>query len=88
MTNRLADVRGLDPTQPAIGAYAVTPSDTVDLPEAIRAVTIGTAAGTISFVGLDGVTYTTGLLPIGTYPLFAARIRNTGTTATGLTGWA
>ena len=82
------DTFSVSPTGPAMGAYAVTPSDTVDLPEAIRAVTIGTAAGTLSFVGLDGVTYTTGPLPIGTYPLFAARIRNTGTTAKGLTGWA
>ena len=82
------DTFSVSPTGPAMGAYAVTPSDTVDLPEAIRAVTIGTAAGTLSFVGLDGVTYTTGPLPIGTYPLFAARIRNTGTTAAGLTGWA
>jgi len=33
------------------------------------------------------VTYTTGPLPVGTYPMLARRIRATGTTATGLTGW-
>lgn len=72
---------------PALGAYAITPSNTVDLTESIRAITIGTAAGTISFIGRDGQTYTTGSLPLGTYPLFASRVLATGTTATGLTGW-
>lgn len=72
---------------PAIGALAVTPSDSVDLARRIRAVTIGIAGGTISYVGWDGVTYTTGPLPVGTYPMLALRIRATGTTATGLTGW-
>lgn len=72
----------------AIGAFAVTPSDSADLSKAIRAVTIGTAGGTLSFVSSkDGLVHTTGPLPVGTYALFAKRIRATGTTATGLTGW-
>lgn len=74
-------------TAPAQGAMIVSPSNTVDLAEPIRALTIGTAGGTLSFVGRDGATYTTGPLPVGTYPLEAVRIRATGTTATGLTGW-
>lgn len=72
---------------PAIGSYAVTPSDGADLPETIRAVTLN-AGGTLSYVGLDGATYTTAALPAGTYALSASRIRATGTTATGITGWA
>ena len=73
---------------PAIGALPITPSDSADLPTTIRAVTIGAIGGTLSFVSsLDGQTYTTGPLPMGTYPLCAQRIRATGTTATGLTGW-
>ena len=71
---------------PALGALAVTPSDSTDLATAIRAVTLG-GGGTLSFVGVDGVTYTTGDLPAGTYALRAIRIRATGTTATGITGW-
>ena len=71
---------------PALGAFAVTPSDSADLAEAIRAVTIN-VGGTLSFIGLDGVIYTTAALPAGTYALSAARIRATGTTATGITGW-
>ena len=72
----------------AIGALAITPSDTADLSAEIRAITIGTAGGTITFVSSrDGASYVTGPLPVGTYPVFAARILATGTTATGLTGW-
>ena len=71
----------------AIGAFAVTPSDSADLAGHVRAVTIGTAGGVLVYDGWDGVTYTTGPLPVGTYPMLARRIRATGTTATGLTGW-
>ena len=71
----------------AIGCFAVTPSNDTDLSAPVRAVTIGTAAGTISFIGLDGETYTSGPLPIGRHDVNARRIRATGTTATGLTGW-
>jgi hypothetical protein len=76
---------GTGRTSPAIGAVAVTPSDTTDLDFSIRAVTIN-GAGTISYI-LDTVTYTTGTLPVGTYAMQADRIRATGTTATGITGW-
>lgn len=74
-------------TASAIGAYAVTPNDSTDLTQTIRAVTIN-GSGTVSFVSsIDGQTYTTGALPVGSYPLFASRIRSTGTTATDITGW-
>ena len=72
-------------TGPALGAFAVTPSDSTDLQSSIRAVTIN-GDGALSYVS-GGLTYTTGVLPAGTYPLFADRIRATGTTATGITGW-
>jgi len=72
---------------PAVGAFLIAPSDAANLPNDIRAITIGTAGGVIVFDGWDAVTYTTGPLPVGTYPLLARRVRNTGTTATGLTGW-
>ena len=72
----------------AQGAFAVTPSDTVDLPAPIRALTIGTAGGTVSYIHTrTGETHTTGPLPLNTYSLEAKRILATGTTATGLTGW-
>lgn len=79
--------RSLGSTAPAVGAFAIVPSDSTDLPAAARAVTIGTAAGSISYIDREGQTHTTGPLPIGTYPFFAYRVLATGTTATGLTGW-
>lgn len=78
----------LGPTGPAIGALAVTPSDSSDLARAVRAITIGGSGGTISFVSSrDGASCVTGPLPPGTYALCARRICATGTTATLLTGW-
>ena len=71
---------------PAIRAFAITPSNTVDLVDHIRAVTLN-VGGVLVYHGWDGLTYTTAALPAGTYPLLARRIRATGTTATGITGW-
>ena len=68
----------------AIGAFAVTPSATA-FDEPIRQVTIN-GGGTITYTSsVDEKSYTTGVLPVGTYPLFASHI--TGGTATGITGW-
>jgi hypothetical protein len=85
MSNPWRDVNG-DVTAPAIGALAITPSDSVPLARPIRALTIGTDAGAVSY-RWQGVTHTTGPLPVGTYALRADQILATGTTATGLTGW-
>lgn len=73
-------------TGAALGAMAIVASDSTDLPEEIRAVTLG-GAGVLKYVGSDGATYTTGELPVGTYAMFARRILATGTTATKITGW-
>lgn len=85
MPGQFNDTRNV--TMSAIGAYAVTTSDSVDLTQPCRSVTIN-AGGTLSFVSsVDGATYTTATLPAGSYPLMATRIRATGTTATGITAW-
>lgn len=74
-------------TGPAVGAYAVTPNDSTDLDQPIRMVTLA-GEGTLSYISsLDDATYTTGILPAGSYPLFASRILATGTSATDITGW-
>lgn len=73
-------------TGPAVGCIAVSTSDSTDLASDIRAVTIN-GSGVIAYIGWDGVAYTTNTLPAGTYPLLARRIKATGTTATGITGW-
>lgn len=73
-------------TGPALESFAITPSDSADLSTHIRAITLN-QGGTLSWDSYYGTTHTTAALPAGTYPLFARRIRATGTTATGLTGW-
>ncbi|WP_323717503.1 spike base protein, RCAP_Rcc01079 family [Paracoccus aminovorans] len=65
---------------------APTPSDNADLPDAIRAVTVG-GAGTLAWRGPGGGINQTSVLPAGTYAINADRILATGTTATDLTGW-
>ena len=72
---------------PAVGSYAVTPSDDTDLAQSIRAVTIN-GSGTLSYISsIDGQTYSTAVLPVGGHAVHARRIRATGTTATEITGW-
>lgn len=77
---------GKSATGPALESFVITPSDSADLPTHIRAITLN-AGGKLSWVSVHGATHTTAALPPGTYPLLASRIRATGTTATGLTGW-
>ncbi len=71
---------------PSLAPVAITPNNDDDLATPIRMITIN-GAGTISIIGLDDVTYTSGVLPVGSYPCFAKRVRVTGTTATDITGW-
>ncbi|WP_136652426.1 spike base protein, RCAP_Rcc01079 family [Paracoccus aeridis] len=72
---------------PAMGSFPITPADGADLATDIRAITLN-AGGTLSWVSSENnAVQTTAALPPGTYPLLARRIRATGTTATGLTGW-
>lgn len=85
MPGQFNDIRNV--VMPAIGCEAVTPSDSTDLTTPCRQVTIN-GSGTVSYISsIDGQTYTTGALPVGSYPLFASRIRSTGTTATDITAW-
>jgi hypothetical protein len=80
-----------------LGSFPVTPNNDANLPEKIRQITIGGNGGIVVYDGWDGLTYDTGILPQGSYPMFAQRIRVSGTTAignrsvsttaTGITGW-
>lgn len=75
-------------TGPALSAFAITPSDSNDLPAPVRAVTIGTLPGTVRYThARTGAICPTGPLPVGQHSIWAKRIWYTGTTATGLTGW-
>lgn len=72
---------------PALGSYAIQPSNTADLPEVVRAITIG-LPGVIRWRGEDGQDYATAELPAGTYAMRAVRVLATGTAAGQITDWA
>lgn len=75
---------GLD--APAHSAFAVTPSDTVDLAIATRAIYVG-AAGDIKVDMVGAGTVTFSAVPTGSVlPARVKRIYATGTTATTLIG--
>ncbi len=66
-------------TAPALYVFAITPNDSTDLPDHIRAVDLG-AAGVIAYHDWDGVSRVTGILAAGQHMLPARRILATGTT--------
>lgn len=73
-------------TSPAEAAHAITPSDTLALPTATRAVYVG-GAGNLRVRLVNGDTVT--LPGVGggmIYPLRVSHVLATGTTATGLVG--
>ena len=74
------------PTAPITSGFDVTPDDLTDLPVLTRAFLVGGAGdGTLDFA--DGTTLTLPNLSEGViYPIRAARIRATGTTATDIKG--
>lgn len=70
---------------PPTGGFAITPSDSTDLPQVTRALNVGTA-GTLRVLTQDGsdvtLTVAAGIL----VPLRARRILQAGTTADQLVG--
>jgi hypothetical protein len=66
--------------------FAVTPSDSVDLPETTRALYVG-GAGNVRLTARDGGTVTyTGVAAGQRLPIRAVRVLATGTTATNIIG--
>ena len=71
---------------PASSGFAITPSDTIDLPEATRALYIGTG-GNLSLRMLSGETLTFSNVTAGSLlPLRVSRVFATATTATAIVG--
>jgi hypothetical protein len=76
-------------TGPAVGGFAITPSNTVDLPFATRAIMVG-QTGDIAVIFANDATNTPVILYNRqggtTEPVMIKRVMVTGTTATQLTG--
>lgn len=86
MPNPLAGWSAAHLTMPATDAFAITPSNTVDLTRAARSLYVG-GAGDVALITLDGTTITFSGLSAGTVlPVGATRVLATGTTATLILG--
>ena len=71
---------------PAENFFAVTPSDSADLPFLVRSLYVG-GGGDISVLNKDGQTVVFRSVPAGTVlPIRTGRVRASGTTATLLVG--
>ena len=69
-----------------IARYAViVPNDTVDLPNPVRAIYVG-STGDLTVTGFDGEIATFRNLPVGLWGIMAKRVHSTGTTAGDLVG--
>lgn len=71
------------PSQPAIDASLVTPSDTEDLSATARALYIGTT-GNVRLTTVSGRVVTFATVPVGILPVGAQRVWSTGTTASNI----
>jgi hypothetical protein len=73
---------------PASAGFSVTPSDTLDLPEATRGLYVGTG-GNLSVIMVSGDALSFASVPDGTVlPLRVSRVKSTGTTAGNIIGLA
>jgi hypothetical protein len=75
-------------TVPAIDLVAITPSDTDDLARVVRDIRVG-GDGNVTVVTTSGaeIAFLGCLAGERLGPFFVARVKSTGTTATGLVGY-
>lgn len=70
---------------PPANAFAITPNDSTDLDRATRAICVG-ASGNVQLTTVSGDTVTINVAAGMPFPIRAARIWATNTTATGIVG--
>jgi hypothetical protein len=73
---------------PLATAFAITPNDSTDLPAITRQLRITGAAGNVVVVWMDGTETTEPVQAFETLDWRIRRVKATGTTATGLRGYA
>lgn len=74
------------PSDPALSAASVTPSDTADLPNYSRFLYIGTGGSTkdLKVTTLNGSVVTFKNVAAGVFPMQAVRVWDTGTTVSNI----
>lgn len=71
-------------SDPAVGAQAVTKSDTTILNKGCRALYIGVSGDVAVETTVDGTAVTFKASPVGVLPVAVVRVLSTGTTATDI----
>lgn len=69
----------------ALGATAITPSDSANLPQTYKAIYVG-GTGDVKVVTIAGDTVTFAAVPVGILPVVCTKVFATDTTATNLVG--
>ncbi|MDJ0630927.1 MAG: hypothetical protein QNJ44_21900 [Rhodobacter sp.] len=77
--------RARTPSDPAVSVFAIVPDDAADLAQPTTAINVITP-GKLRITTVDGTEGTISVHPGHAFPVRAARVWNTGTTATGITG--
>lgn len=77
--------RVLDPTAPARKAFAITPSDTIDVEAVPRSIFVG-VDGDVAVLMADDTTSLVFKNVSGLLPIMVKRVLATGTTATDIIG--
>ena len=72
-------------SDPAIAVFDIAPNDAADLPQVTTALNVATP-GTVRVTTADGSTADVMIHPGHAFPVRAARVWLTGTTATGIRG--
>ena len=73
------------PADPAVSVFAITPDDGTDLAQPTIAINV-TTPGKVHVTTVDGTEGTISIHPGQAFPIRVARVWDTGTTATGITG--
>ena len=73
------------PADPAVSLFDITPDDGADLAQPTTALNV-TTPGLVHVTTVDGTEGTLSIHPGHAFPIRAARVWATGTTATGITG--
>lgn len=72
-------------TDPAVSVFEITPNDATDLPQPTAGLNVLTP-GRVHVTTVDGSDGTISVYPGHVVPVRVARVWQTGTTATGITG--
>lgn len=85
LLKRLLKTTNAQSSAPSDNFFAITPSNTVALPQKVRAIKVG-VGGDLALVNASGVTVIVKVQDGDLLPVCTTQVKSTGTTATNLVG--